>query len=193
MVTQRCKHRQCCWIDIYKWLKRPDNYCALRVCRLSRSSHVRLFCDAMGCSSPAPPVPGILQARTLERLATTFSRGSSRTGDRARVPYVSCTGRRVLHHCSQLGSPTALSVWPQLTERERDGATLRASGPAQRHWQTTASRTPARGAWAVTTEVQLLWRGHRREPQWTIPAEPSRPAIPVTVPGMSGSVWDPPG
>ena len=150
MVTQGCKHRQCCWVDIRKWLKWPDNYCALPVCRLSRSSRVRLFCDAMGCSSPGSPVPAILQARTLERLSTTSSRGSSRTRE---SPSPSC-----LLYWQAGSSPLQPAGKPHCAEcfatinRERigDGTTLWASGPAQRHWQTTASRTPARGPWAVT-------------------------------------------
>ena len=31
------------------------------------------LCDAMGCSLPGSPVPGILQARTLEWVAISFS------------------------------------------------------------------------------------------------------------------------
>ena len=39
---------------------------------LSRFSRVRL-CDPMDCSPPGSPVPGILQARTLEWVAIFFS------------------------------------------------------------------------------------------------------------------------
>ena len=39
--------------------------------RLSRFSHVRL-CDPMDGSPPGSPVPGILQARTLEWVAIAF-------------------------------------------------------------------------------------------------------------------------
>ena len=31
------------------------------------------LCDPMGCSLPGSPVPGILQARTLEWVAISFS------------------------------------------------------------------------------------------------------------------------
>ena len=37
-------------------------------------------CDPMDCSLPGSSVPGILQARTLERAAISSSRGSSRPG-----------------------------------------------------------------------------------------------------------------
>ena len=39
---------------------------------LSRFSHVRL-CDPIEGSLPGSPVPGILQARTLEWVAISFS------------------------------------------------------------------------------------------------------------------------
>ena len=36
-------------------------------------SHVLLFWDPWGCSSPSSSVPGIFQARILEWVATSFS------------------------------------------------------------------------------------------------------------------------
>ena len=47
---------------------------------LSLFSHVRL-CDPIEGSLPASPVPGILQARTLEWVAISFSRGCSQPRD----------------------------------------------------------------------------------------------------------------
>ena len=53
------------------------------------------LCDPMDCSSPGYSVHGILQARTLERVAIAFSRGSSQPRNRTRV---SCIGRWILYH-----------------------------------------------------------------------------------------------
>ena len=54
-------------------------------------SRVRL-CDPMDCSLPGSSIHGILQARVLEWVAISFSRGSSQPRDRTQV---SCTaGRR---------------------------------------------------------------------------------------------------
>ena len=39
--------------------------------------HVRLFCDPTHCSPPGSSVHGVSQARVLEWVATSFSRGSS--------------------------------------------------------------------------------------------------------------------
>ena len=54
------------------------------------TSHVRLICNAVGCSPPGSSAHGIFQARRLEWAAISFSRGSSRPRDRT---LVSCAGR----------------------------------------------------------------------------------------------------
>ena len=48
----------------------------------------------MDCSPPASSVHGMLQARTLEPVAISFSRGSSQPRDRT---HVSCIGRWILY------------------------------------------------------------------------------------------------
>ena len=48
---------------------------------------VRL-CDPKDCSLPGSSIPGILQARVLERVAISFSRRSSQPRDRTRVSYI---------------------------------------------------------------------------------------------------------
>ena len=53
----------------------------------------------MDCS---PSVHGISQARILEWVAISFSRGSSRPGDRT---HVSCTGMQIFYHWVHQGSP----------------------------------------------------------------------------------------
>ena len=54
-------------------------------------SVVGLSADLMDCSPPGSSVHGILQARILEWVAISFSRGSSRPKDRTRV---SCIASR---------------------------------------------------------------------------------------------------
>ena len=53
------------------------------------------LCDPTDGSPPGSPVPGILQARTLEWVAISFSRGSSWRRD---WTHVFCIGRRALYH-----------------------------------------------------------------------------------------------
>jgi len=46
------------------------------------------LCDPVDCSPPGSSVHGILQARILERVAISFSRGSSRPRDRTQVSHL---------------------------------------------------------------------------------------------------------
>ena len=50
------------------------------------------LCDPIDRSPPGSPIPGILQARTLEWVAISFSRGSSQPRDRTQVSRI--PGRR---------------------------------------------------------------------------------------------------
>ena len=50
------------------------------------------LCDPMDFRSPGSSVHGILQARTLECIAISFSRGSSRRRDQTQVSRIA--GRR---------------------------------------------------------------------------------------------------
>ena len=61
----------------------------MHVCMLSHFNCVQLFCDPMNCSLPGSSVPGTLQSRILELVAIPYSRGSSRSRDRAQISYVS--------------------------------------------------------------------------------------------------------
>ena len=61
-------------------------------------SYVQLFVTPMDCRPPGFSVHGIFQARILEWIATSSSRGSSRPSDQTRVSCVSCIGRWILYH-----------------------------------------------------------------------------------------------
>ena len=55
-------------------------------------SRIRLFANTPDCSPPGFSVFGILQARILEWVAISFSRGSSQSRDRTHVSHIA--GRR---------------------------------------------------------------------------------------------------
>ncbi|MES6266278.1 hypothetical protein U6R57_12305, partial [Cutibacterium acnes] len=46
------------------------------------------LCDPMDCSPPGSSVHGILQARILEWVAISFSRGSSQPRDQTQVSHI---------------------------------------------------------------------------------------------------------
>ena len=58
-------------------------------------SCVWLFWDSMDCNPQSSSVHGISQARILEWVAISFSRGSSWTRDQT---HISCIGRWILYH-----------------------------------------------------------------------------------------------
>ena len=66
-------------------------------------SHVWL-CDPMDCSPPGSSVRGIVQARTLEWISLSFSRGSLRT-------FISCMGRWILYHWDTREAPKKKTRW----------------------------------------------------------------------------------
>ena len=55
---------------------------------------VMFDCDPMHCNLPVSPVCGISQARILEWVVISFSRGSSQPRDWAHISCVSCTAGR---------------------------------------------------------------------------------------------------
>ena len=59
-------------------------------------SRVQCFSTPMDCSPPGSSVHRISQARILDRVAISFSRGTSQPRDGAPVSCVSCIGRQVL-------------------------------------------------------------------------------------------------
>ena len=75
--------------------------------------------DPMDCSPAGSPVHGISQAKVLEWVAISFSRGSSWPRDWTRVSCISCSGRQILHywdtweaHCQ--GSPYSILKCEQI-------------------------------------------------------------------------------
>ena len=69
--------------------KRQGNHSLLQLCVCAQLCLI--LCDPMDCGPPGSPVHGILQARILEWVAISSSRGSSRPRDWARVSHVSFT------------------------------------------------------------------------------------------------------
>ena len=65
-------------------------------------------CSLMGCSPPGPSVHWTVQARTLEWVATSFSRGSSPPRDRT---WVSCTAGRLSTIWATREAPCLLVGW----------------------------------------------------------------------------------
>ena len=70
------------------------------------------FCDPVDCSPPGSSVHEISQARILEWVAISFSRGSSWPRVRPHVSRISCFVRQVLYHWAIRGS--APELWQRI-------------------------------------------------------------------------------
>ena len=75
------------------------------------------LCDSVDCSPPGSSVPGILQARILECIAISFSRGSSCPRDQTYTSCISCITREALHQVMNVETKWYISkqwiiIWP---------------------------------------------------------------------------------
>ena len=87
--------------NMQKWLitRHTVNRCMKRcsTCLYCCAQSYLTLCDPRDFS-PGSSVHGNFQAKVLEWVAISFSRGSSWPRDWARVFCISCTGRLILHH-----------------------------------------------------------------------------------------------
>ena len=72
-----------------------------------RAQSCLTLCDPMDCSPPGFSVHGISQARILEQVAISFSRGSSRLSDQTLISYI--PGR--FFTTEPPGRTNALALW----------------------------------------------------------------------------------
>ena len=80
------------------WREEPGGLQSMHMCMLSRFSRVQLFVTPWTVARQASLSRGILQARILEWVAMSSSRGSSQPRDQTHDSYVSSNGRWVLYH-----------------------------------------------------------------------------------------------
>ena len=67
-----------------------------------------ILCDPVDYSPPGSSVHGVSQARILEWVAISFSRGFSEPRDTTRISWVSCIAGRFLYCLSHQGVATRL-------------------------------------------------------------------------------------
>ena len=66
---------------MYPQVKLPCNCSPTAAAAAKSLQSCPILCDPIDGSPPGSPVPGILQARTLERVATSSSNSPTATGD----------------------------------------------------------------------------------------------------------------
>ena len=92
-----------------------------RACMRAKSLQSCLtLCDPVDYSPPGSSIQGILQARMLEWVAISFSRGSSLLRDQTQISYTSCIGRQILYYWAAWEAPFSnnivLYIWKLLRE-----------------------------------------------------------------------------
>ena len=70
------------------------------------------LCDPMDCSLPGSSVHEVLQARILEWVAISYSRGSSWSRQQTHISCISCNGQRFLYHLATREAQTSPSGSP---------------------------------------------------------------------------------
>ena len=73
------------------------------------------LCNTMDCNPPVPSVHGILQARILESIAISFSRGPSQPRDQTCISCVFCLESRFFTHWATVVFYFSESHWNSLT------------------------------------------------------------------------------
>ena len=120
----------------------------------------------MVCNLPSSTIHGIFQARILEWVAISFSRGSSQPRDWTHISYVSCIGRWVLLPLAPPGKSSScysskqlVSVFSSLScgeQFELDACTLSCFGPVRLFGS----------PWTVACQVPLSM-GFSRQEYWS--------------------------
>ena len=77
-----------CLIASISFAKLAVFYLLYCLCTRSVAQSCRTLCNSVDCSLPGFSVHGILQARILEWVTISFSRGSSRPRDRTQVSHI---------------------------------------------------------------------------------------------------------
>ena len=85
------------------WHQDPNTSTKCYVCSAVQSCPI--LCNLVDCSPPGSSVCGIFQARILEQIAISSTRGSSWPRDRTRISCVVCIGRWILLPLCHLVSP----------------------------------------------------------------------------------------
>ena len=70
------------------------------------------LCNPMDVAPPVSSVYGTFQARILEQIAISYSRGSSQPSEWSHISCVSCIGRHVLYHCTSWKTTNRILRWP---------------------------------------------------------------------------------
>ena len=112
---------------------------------------------------PGSSVCGIFQARILEWVAISFSRGSSQPRDQTHISYGSCTGRQVLYQWCHLGEETLIQYGQGPYKKQTPGMCLHRGKAIWRH-----HLQPRREASGETSPADTMVLDFQPPVQWEL-------------------------
>ena len=118
--------------------QRKANTVGFHLCACAQSCLT--LCDSMDCSPPDDSVHGIFQARILEWVAISYSRGSPLPRDWTRISCDSSNGRRILCQLRHLGRRTHIT-----TKKKQRTQTTKQKQTHKENKQVIARREGSRG------------------------------------------------
>ena len=114
------------------------------------------LCGSMNCSPPGSYVPGILQARILEWVAISFSRGSSWPSDQTQVVSPPLSGR--FFSTEPPGKPQNTEISPKtLEECEKRHTVFTACSLSKSFWICSCPRSLLSLPFSFWTQTSWLW------------------------------------
>ena len=141
-------------------------YCGVlcAACLLAQSRPT--LCNSLDCSPPGSSVHGIFQARILEWVAISFSRGSYQPRDQTHVSWISCIAGEFFTHWAMSGEThkaELAQLWGgELGIDTPTPAAPRACWMDSKTGSCSKKKTSDRNADACSWEKQRIWAGHRQ-------------------------------
>ena len=109
----------------------------------------------MDYSPPGSSVHGIFQARILERVAISYSRGPSPPRDQTHVSCICCIGRQILYHWNHRGSQQQFSSVAHLCPTLCDPMNLSTPGLPVHHQLLEFTQTHEVSIGAANRQISL--------------------------------------
>ena len=132
------------------------------------------LCNPIDCSLPGSSVLGISQARILEWVALSFSRGSSQCRDQNRISCISCIGRQVLYHGATREARHIMCNHQKISVHFSSVQSLSCVWLFATPW--TSARLPVHHQLPESTQTHVHWVGDAIQPSHPL-LSPFPPAL----------------
>ena len=176
---------------------------------LSKTGNAKSLCNPMDCSLPGSSVHGNLQARILEWVAISFSKGSSQPWDQMQIPCITGGFLNIWATKEAQESPRILEWVAYLFSRGSSDPGIKPGSPALQwiYWSTCMLSCFSHvwlsvTLWTIACQVPLsmgfssqeYWSGLPCLPPGDLPDSWTEPeqagSLPLTSPGKPQLTWN---